>query len=243
MKKFLKAVALATVMCMLLSVSAFAAVGGATGNKTAKTIDITIATGATAAEEVAVLIIDSEKTLANAVETDIMYINQVTTDASGNAEIKGVKLLNDTKVVDVYIGSAKLGTAQQIGDDIDLNDVKKITIVGDEYFENVMGAGNVKGGVAAALTVNLNGLTVDKMIWAFKVGNDWKYSKSIAASNLNGSLVDGAVQYAVALDAFNADMSQITVSDVAAIFLTTEAKDNEHVVGTEDDLMDDKKTN
>ncbi len=248
MKKFLKAVALATVMCMLLSVSAFAAV-----TPNADTDEITLSVQAGANEQVAVLVVTTGANLANLTDAQIEYIGQETANGEGLANFGTFKVKNADAKVDIWVGSTTLsadGAAQKLNTEaIDLEGVKKITIVTGENAKiqanQIPGEGGVKYGYAAAITVNvpedLDPIT--KMVWAFKVNNAWVYSKSVAnpVGEDASSVVTGSTQFAAAFDAYTvaADgaTAPIDVTDVAAIFLTgTDETDTDNMHYTDDTL-------
>ena len=243
MKKFLKAVALATVMCMLLSVSAFAHTYQP--DTDADSIAVTVNAGAN--EEVALLVVAAGTQLSGLEDEDIEYIGQVTANGSGVANFGTFKVKNADAKVDIYAGSTTLETATPIATNVDLKGVTGITIVEDSTITaTAAGPAGEEYGFAAALTVNVpDSLTISKMIWAFLLEgeSDWRYSTSIA-NPAGADVVSGGVQFAAAFDAFTGDKAagttaQAVVAKVAAIFLTTD--DAEHVVGTTDNLLDDRR--
>lgn len=229
MKKLLKAVALATVMCMLLSTAAFANYGEATGDKATKLIDANV-TNVGANEQVVLLIVAKDVAVADATEADIMYIDQKQANASGVAAFEDIAIKDTDTVVDIYVGSAATNGPQLIGNDIDLADVKVITLAtelgGDEIITAYGNSGTdgVTKGFAAALTVNIpDGLTVDKMIWGFKLASE-DFRRYSTAQEVDPH-TSGAVQFAAAFD-LGATVDDLQVESVSAIFLTTDG--NEH---------------
>jgi len=227
MKKFLKAVALATVMCMLLSVSAFAAeVDGVTVNtltETKATDSIAVEVVADKGEEVALLVVTKDASLASLTDAQIEYIGQVTANAdTGVADFGSFTVKSENPVVDIYVGSASFATARKIGSGIDLTDVKKITIVGDVAWAAATGDAGDKSGVAAAVNLTLpEGVNVSKMIWAFTVeGEDFKkYSKFI--ENPTSGTVSGSAQFAFAYQngSVKGGVETYEITDVDVIIL------------------------
>lgn len=231
MKKLMKAVAFAVVMCMLLSTAAFANYGEATGDKATKLIDANV-TNVGANEQVVLLIVAKDVAVADATEADIMYIDQKQADASGVAAFEDIAIKDTETVVDIYVGSAATNGPQLIGDDIDLADVKVITLATELGADALItaygnsGTDGVTKGFAAALTVNIpEGLTVDQMIWGFKLANEdfRRYSKPYAPEG--AEYTEGTVQFAAAFD-LGATVDDLQVESVSAIFLTTDG--NEH---------------
>jgi hypothetical protein len=236
MKNFVKVIALATVACMLLSVSAFAAVTPAP-----ETDEITLDVVAGAGEEVALLVVDKDATLASLQDSEIEYIGQATADAvTGVANFGTFTVKNADAIVDIYVGSTTLSAtgAQKIGDDIDLKGVTKITIA-TEGQAKFMETGEGKGGktaFAAALNIVVPAeLNVSKMVWAFydATATDWFYSTAIDGP---GTVAEGALQLAAAFDNYDANRVAKNITDVAAIFLTGDAanEDNVHYVGADE---------
>lgn len=235
MKKLLKAVAFVTVMCMLLSTAAFANYGEATGDKTTKLIDANVV-NVGANEQVALLIVAKDVAVADATEADIMYIDQKQADASGVVAFEDIAIKDTETVVDIYVGSAATNGPQLIGNDIDVADVKVITLateLGDDAIITAYGNSGTDGvtkGYAAALTVNIpEGLTVDKMIWGFKL-TDENFRRYSTAQEVDPHTA-GAVQFAAAFD-LGATVDNLQVESVSAIFLTTDG--NEHFTNEAD---------
>ena len=229
MKKLLKAVAFVTLMCMLLSTAAFANYGEATGDKATKLIDANVV-NVGANEQVVLLIVAKDVAVADATEADIMYIDQKQANASGVAAFENIAIKDTETVVDIYVGSAATNGPQLIGDDIDVADVKVITLATELGADALItaygnsGTDGVTKGFAAALTVNIpEGLTVDKMIWGFKLANE-DFRRYSTAQDVDGNTT-GAVQFAAAFD-LGATVDDLQVESVSAIFLTTDG--NEH---------------
>lgn len=235
MKKLMKVLALATAICMLLSVSAFAA-STVEGNTTTKKIAITIDTGKATSEEVAVLIVKSSvANLAEVQDSDIMYINQVSAE-NGIYDLGTVEILDDTELVDVYIGSAKLGVATKINSaPIDLNEVvEKLEInataggvkIANYSKEALAAAGqatDVEGGTG--VEINLDYVVksaIKDVIWAFTIDNDAankKYSVKTSYADFNVFENQSTIQLAAA---FSNSGTPLNVTDVDVIVRTAD---------------------
>lgn len=223
MKKLLKAVALVTVMCMLLSTAAFANYGTAEGDKESKIIAANVL-GAGANEQVVLLIVNADVAVADATEAEIMYIDQKQANASGAATFDNILIKDTEQKVDIYVGSAATNGPQLIGEDIDVSDVKNITLATGEDAIIEATATNVEGvkGYAAAITVDVPvGLEVSKMIWGFQLSDGRRVYST--AQNVENGNVTGAVQFAAA---FKVGMTDLDVEGVSAIFLTTDGRDH-----------------
>lgn len=235
MKKLWKVIALATALCMLMSVSAFATADGtAVGDKDTKVITANVL-GAGADAEVALIVLATGVTPANAAEDDVMFIDQKKADASGNVSFDSILIKDTDVVVDVYAGSVETGGPKLLAQGIDIADVKVITLVTGEdaiITETAVGAQGHKKGFAAAIKVNVpNGLVIDKMIWGFKVAGESFKRYSTAVESPVGSGVSGEVQFAAAFELGLAE-DNLEVSEVSAIFLTNDG--HEHFTDPDD---------
>lgn len=105
MKKFIKALAFATVMCMLLSTAAFATNPDVVLSETDYVFDVTVATESDEAEQVSLLIVKKDANLASLQNADILFVGQ-TVSASRTARFDGVTVATGNDVVDVYAGYA-----------------------------------------------------------------------------------------------------------------------------------------
>lgn len=242
MKKLLKAVALATVMCMLLSTAAFASFGEATGDKDTDLVTVNVI-NAGANEQVVLLIVDGDVAdLASVTDAQIQFIDQKEANASGAVNFGSVAVKEADKVVDVYVGSANTNGPQKLGEDIDLSAVKNITIaesLGEDAIITAYGnsgTDDVTKGFAAAISVDIpEGLTVSKMIWGFKLTNEGFRRYSTAQDVANE--VAGTVQFAAAFD-LGATVDNLEVESVSAIFLTTDGR--EHYTNESEDAPNKK---
>ena len=226
MKKLLKAVALVTVMCMLLSTAAFANYGSATGDKETKIISANVL-GAGANEQVVLLIVNADVAVADATEAEIMYIDQKQADGSGAAAFSNILIKDTEQKVDIYVGSAATNGPQLIGEDIDVSDVKNITLATGEDAIITVASESANGkmpGFGAAITVNIpEGLEVSKMIWGFKLSNE-DFRRYSSVQEIENGNVSGSVQFAAAFSI--GYLAEATVDDVSAIFLTTDGRDH-----------------
>ena len=242
MKNLFKAIALATVMCMILSTAAFASFGEATGDRDTDLVTVNVV-NAGANEQVVLLIVDNDvESLAAVTDAQIQFIDQKQADANGAVNFGSVAVKTADKVVDVYVGSANTNGPQKLGEDIDLSAVKNITIaesLGEDAIITAYGnsgADGVTKGFAAAITVSIpEGLAVSKMIWGFKLANEDFRRYSTAQDVANE--VAGDVQFAAAFD-LGATVDNLEVEDVSAIFLTTDGR--EHFTNEEADAANKK---
>ena len=223
MKKLLKAVALATVMCMLLSTAAFASFGEATGDRDTDLVTVNVV-NAGANEQVVLLIVDNDvESLASVTDAQIQFIDQKQADSTGAVSFGAVAVKTADKVVDVYVGSANTNGPQKLGEDIDLSAVKNITLAEGEDAIIEATAINAEGvkGYAAAITVDIpEGLKVSKMIWGFQL-SDGRRVYSVPQDVEDE--VEGSVQFAAA---FKVGDVELDVTGVSAIFLTDDGRDH-----------------
>ena len=253
MKKLLKAVALATVMCMLLSTAAFAEEAKLPFDQTKDTVTVNVQTIAN--EQVVLLIVDWDAELATVGDDDIQFIDQVKAYSTGLAEFGEVAVKTADSKVDVYVGYAGT-TPVKLGEDIDLKKVENITIVSGENAIIEASSESAEGvkGYAAAITVNIpEDLVVEKMIWGFKLSNgSRRFSKPVSYDGDAGALIAGATTYAAAFDVGefkDAEGNVITdtagnevgITGVSAIFLTTDGR--EHFTDSTDAGYEKTQTN
>jgi hypothetical protein len=165
MKKLMKAIAFATVMCMLLSTVAFAA-QEATVNSAKNGINVTVE--AEEGTQVALLILAKGTALKDAASGNILFIDQKPAAASG-ATFTDVSI-GSAKAADVFVGyegnkTVALGTVTfEAGDTITVTTVKKFESV-DGQSDNDLG-----GGYLLNLVKDLDeGRSLKNLIWAI----DW----------------------------------------------------------------------
>ena len=224
MKKVMKALALALALCMVLSVSAFAAgKTDAVVDKAAHTIAFDV-TGLEAGEQVALMVLRDGTTLPNASESNILYIDQKAvatgeTSVSFSATIAASTESVNNDVVDVYVGSQSISGsgAWAIYEDVKVANTSSITIAGGAKFVNV---DQVVGDKTitrpgAAIGINVNNVSLTKMIWALKGANgDYKYTKSIAIDTLG--IENGEVWFTGVFS--SSALKDFTIADVSALF-------------------------
>ncbi len=217
MKKFIKTIALTTVMCLILSTVAFAA-GSVTADTTTKKVEITVK-DVKQGEQVAIILTTDA---ATEFTTDtILFIDQKVATADSvvfEAEV------TDTSVnaIDVFAGYAsnESSEAVQVGNDIPITAETKLELIdalvvdditkADGYNEDEMAKVNegTKGSVVwmqfNATNVAAGDLT--KMYWAFHVTDletnqqDTKYAIGDISGLGLGSVLSGDVQIAAAFD-------------------------------------------
>ena len=230
MKKFMKAIAFVTVMCMALSTVAFAA-GTATLSETEKVLNITV-TGA-GSDQVALVVTASDA----ADFSNPLYIDQKGA-VDGEASFTAVLTNYSGDAVDVYVGYATYAEAnsapEKIGEDVAItNPITEVTIAkADTDFVTTNGLQQV--GAGAALTVNVKApkdVYATNMIWAIRYMDGSvervKYTESFDISGLGlGKLLTGNVELGLAflngLDAENPaidDIASVEITDVDAIFM------------------------
>ena len=245
MKKLMKAIAFATVMCMLLSTSAFAA---ATLTTTDYVLDVEVTT-ASGDEQVALLIVDTGATLASLSDDDILYVGQMAATA-GTADFGEISINTSTEStqVDVYAGYASNSalTAYTVAQDVDLKNVQALKVSLDGKATIILNVEQAEGFDAATMGTTDNdigslvilpvkfenvptGASVTKMFWAFGIdtngdaaAEDYKYVEGNVANLVLGSICDGAVQLGAAFNngtKANNGADALNVVSANAIFL------------------------
>ncbi len=262
MKKFMKALALALALCMVLSVSAFAALveDEADGIVTTatRTIDFTI-TGFETTEQVALLVLKTGKTPSTAAESDILYIDQKLASSGSVTFAAAIAEGTDNDVVDVYVGSTSIsaadgpgaGEAWDVYKGVVIAETSSITIAGEAKKLNVNETAIVNGAEVtitrpgAAIGITINNLTPAKMVWALRGTKDgeteYKYSKPVDI-DLTGVETDAPIWFTGIFS--SSVLEGFTIDKVAAIFQATDA--SEHYVGDADEqqtIMGHKKAN
>lgn len=180
MKKLMKAIAFATVMCMLLSVSAFANTAAMDPNGAASvTIEIADATKST---PIALVVAKSSVESAAALdESNILYIDQSETDANGAVTFPNVDTKGE-KAVNVFVGYAGVDAAiKLVAEEVVLGpkdsvEIKNVRLYQpDEIDDSEVGdATDVESGSGATGTATV---TVDEdrkvagIIWAIGYKN------------------------------------------------------------------------
>lgn len=242
MKKFMKAIAFVTVMCMALSTVAFAATEGAVLNGE-KVLDITV-TGA-GADQVALMVVAST---ANDFSAPL-YIDQKAS-AGDSVDFTAVLTNADVDAVDIYVGysswvAAGNNTARKIGEDVEIKeDVTEITIAKTSA-ELVSSEG--AAGVGATFTVTAPvGAKATSMIWAIRYNKtvegvtteDIKYTakQNLSEYGLGDVINNSSVKLGVAFPNGSDEIEALDITGVDAIFFF---QDVETPVVTHEDLWND----
>ena len=227
MKKFMKAIAFATVMCLVLSTAAFAAVE--VNNYETKNVTVTVS-GVQKGEQVALVI---TKNGTDITQENVLFVDQKAAAAS-SAEFTAT-LTNAGETIDVYAGYASSGSRVLVADDfslaapvleievtlVDVEIVKDITEVVEDGAVVSKADPDTKGALAI-LTINVaNGTAgaITDMFWTFNLKNDTtseavtKYFRgdSTTVSAL-GSVLTGDVEIAAAINS-----TGYTLEDASAI--------------------------
>lgn len=130
MKKLMKAIAFATVMCMLLSVSAFAEVAAPVPTLGEEDYNFTVAINGAGTDQVALLVLKHDATLAALEDGDILYINQdAAVEGTATFSVSLVKENVTDAKVDIYAGYASAGGAVAFKDDFVVTNVQELSIV------------------------------------------------------------------------------------------------------------------
>jgi hypothetical protein len=223
MKKLMKALALATVMCMLMSVAAFAS-SATLADEATKTLSITVDT-ATGAEQVSLVIVEANTSIAT---ENILFVDQKAA-ADGTATFTA-KIAGDVEAVDVYAGNATYAAANSAAELVaeDLALTAPITEASVSVVETKIAEGkqttadpnHTGGGVGMKVNFTLpNGVTPVKVIWSIRSGEAVYYTPSIDISGL--SALEGDVQLGASFinGSIVDDIETIEIDSANAIFL------------------------
>ncbi|MBQ3022787.1 MAG: hypothetical protein IJD91_05665 [Clostridia bacterium] len=215
MKKFMKAIAFATVMCLVLSTAAFAAVE--VTDYATKTVAVTVE-GVQKGEQVAIII---TRDGANFTKENILFVDQKA--AGTSTAVFNTAITADVETVDVYAGFASnaLSSAVLVANDVELTAAVEISItLSDVQIKNDITEAVVDGetstvdpdtkGAVVYLKVSVANATagdIEGMAWVFEVENDDTKATATkyAAADANivaalGSVLTGDVEIAAALD-------------------------------------------
>lgn len=253
MKKFMKAIAFVTVMCMALSTVAFAAVEeGATAELTGeKVLDITV-TGAAEDEQVALMVVASDATDLNSP----LYIDQKAANASGEATFEAVLTNAEIDAVDIYVGFATYANANssswKIGNDVAITEPVSITVkkAGVMFTENKTAEnGEIGAGVGATFTVEApEGYEAVSMFWALEYMDGetkkFKYTdlQDITAYGF-GTVIENKTAVTLGITFLNGDTDEdkdfdtYDFKDVDAIFVFKNVADP---VVTDSDVLENR---
>ena len=233
MKKFMKAIAFVTVMCMALSTVAFAETESPFGEVTDKTFTVTVK-GAGNNEQVALYIVEAKEGASTT--DDPLYIDQTAANGSGTAEFTA-KIARDVKAVKVFVGYA----ANTTGKAIDLGEVQlveaetAITVVKVDVdsVKGVKAESDLGDAYAFSFTATApENVYATNMVWAItytdEVNNvtDTVYSESVDVSEyLIGAGMDGAITLGVAFSngSVARELDAVRIDSVDAIFLFNDA--------------------
>ena len=214
MKKFMKALAFATVMCMLLSTAAFATNPAATVDQAPDyKFTVTVTTEADTAEQVSLLVVKSNATLATLQNSDILYVGQAAS-SSKTATFADI-VVDGTKVadgkVDIYAGYASNSEEAAVCyNDFSVVNVRKIaiTLVETEIVDDVTTWNKLDEAMKATIAdqlpereiaslvrakvnfANTANKTIDKVGWEFVTGSGSRYAELDAAGY---GIIDGDV--------------------------------------------------
>ena len=235
MKKFMKAIAFATVMCMLLSVAAFAASNAEIA--TAGTVNI-IVEGATASTPIAFVVTDTTVTeAANITSANIKDVAQTETTASGTASIAlGTGGLDTVNVFYGYEGATLNGEPSALmlsaALEVEVYDtvvIKNLDIITEQEISEYI-ASNPGAAIAATDTdnatalvfeidIDANGKTVTDMIWSIRHSGANRVAYVDADTDIF-TVLDGTVKYALAFSNGNrteGGIAEVTIEGLEAI--------------------------
>lgn len=190
MKKLMKALAFATVACMLLSTAAFAE-NSAEMDAGAKSVTVTI-DGVTASTPISIVVTPTTVTKAEEIASgNILYINQDVTDENGDVTFESVDTKN-TNGVNVFLGYEGVGESALtlVAEALVLEPQDKVTIVPAKIYKasevdaTVDGIENTESdfGVGAAVDLTKSAFGEDReikdMIWSISYTKDGEAKKA-----------------------------------------------------------------
>lgn len=240
MKKFMKAIAFATVMCMLLSTAAFAAeTDGSAEWGTGATVEVVINAGAANAEKQLALIVSTAESADQIATGNIEDVQQVALDENGS---KAITLgTGDAAEVNVFYGYAGRGAAGMLelaaqsaepGDTVIISNVEILDEAAIEELSKVDGNEIVTtdtdyaGVIMFEIAINAEEKTVKDMIWSIRHKGE-KGVSYVKADKDIFSVLDGNVRYALAFSNGNrstgeAAIAEVEVTDLEAIVLLSD---------------------
>ena len=251
MKKFMKAIAFITVMCLALSTVAFAA-NKTDVDYTTKKVTITVE-NVKQGEQVAIILAKNDVENYDFNTETILFIDQKVAPSTSvvfEAEVTDASV----NAIDIYAGYASNTStnAVQVGNDIPLTQETKLTLVAATVIDDVVAQQNYDeetmskinpGTKGSVVWLKLNATNVaagdlTKMFWAFHVTNhetsetDTRYSAGDVAGLGLGTVLTGDVEIAAAFES-----TGWTVNAANAIFLLK----GEDVHTAEGDLLEEIK--
>lgn len=232
MKKFMKAIAFVTVMCMALSTVAFAS--GTLGKATDKTFTVTV-TGA-GTDQVALMIVEAAE--GNYDFSNPLYIDQMgAAGDEGKAEFTA-KIAADVNAVDVYVGYASNTTqdnkAAYLGEVELVEAVTEVTVRKVKAEAAIENNTEAESDIGEAWTIDLvvtapEGVYATDMVWAITYadssepdGEKTVYSEVKQINDYSiGSVVEGDVKLGVAFNNGSTlrGLGSVTVTTVDVIFM------------------------
>lgn len=254
MKKFMKAIAFVTVMCMALSTVAFAAAPVTNGVDSAeagtdKKITVTV-DGADVDEQVALVLVSGEVTsTAGITQSNIEYIDQKSAGSAGSAVFGPITTKTTPDKVSIFVGYE--GAVKNYVGTVTLKEaITKVTISNVET-EIVRADGKQQIGAGAAIKFNIEApadVYAEKMIWAIRYLEGGvekvKYTDAMDVSGYGiGTLMTGSVELGLAfLNGFTVKGEEIikeyVITDVDVIFMFSD--DEEILTNPEGDSGNEK---
>ena len=240
MKKLMKALALATVMCMLLSTAAFAADPDLT--ITASKVTVSVDAGTSAANEQIAFVVSTATTAEGIATGNILDVDQVALDSNGKVENLELSTGSATAAT-VYYGYKGVSEAQSLtaaavvepGDQIVITGVEILTddqITTHEFVTEgatLPTTDNDKAGAIIA-TVDVQkeeGKTIVGMFWSIrhKGTNGVSY---VAADTDLFSILNGPTEIGLAFSNGNGSgLDEVEVTGLHAIVILRDAETNE----------------
>lgn len=252
MKKFMKAIAFVTVMCMALSTVAFAA--GSLGEPTAdKTFTVTVTDAGT--DQVALLVVEKDADRATATP---LYIDQKPAD-NGTAAFTA-KIAKNVAAVDVYVGyatyAAEHNEAYKVGTVTLSQPVTEVTITNvnctwELYHDDSEGSTMEQSATGAVISFNFEapeGVSSSQMGWQITYvdpvtkENKTVYSDAFDISEYSlGSVIESGSNVTLGLAFLNGSekngIGSVEIVDIKArfLFVGEALEDGSQYIMAEDD--------
>lgn len=241
MKKFMKAIAFVTVMCMALSTVAFAHQLPATAED--KTFTVTVENAGS--DQVALMVVEAAN--GNYDFSNPLYIDQMGAE-NGTAEFTA-KIAADVDAVDVYVGYASNNSdkAAYLGKVELVEAVTEITVIKTKIAEVLMNEeAEADYGTAFAFQFAItapDGVFAQQMVWAITYKTDENggtktvYSDAVEVDDYNlGGVLGGSVTLGVAFSNGSSvrPIEYVDIVDVDAIFLFNDTAGTVKTTGGKD---------
>lgn len=253
MKKFMKAIAFATVMCMLLSTAAFAADLTIADSK----VTVTVNAGAAAANEQIAFVVSTATTAAGIATGNIKDVQQVALDGTGSKTIE--LSTGDAEEATVFYGYKGVDAAQsftaaavvQPSDKVVITNVDILTDAeinayadGKEGFVLPTTDTDKAGAIIATVDVQKEeGKTIAGMFWSIR-HNGANGVAYVAADETIFSVLDGPTQIGLAFSNGNeSGLAEVEVTDLHAIVILRDAESNENIIYSDATDFDSSKRN